>query len=94
MLNGKQRRALRALAVNTKALVQIGKGGLSANLVESTEVSLEAHELVKITVLKNCDDNVKEMALDLASMTNSELVQVVGRVIVLYRPSKKKLIQI
>jgi len=94
MLSGKQKRYLRSLGVTTRAVVQIGKDGLSANLVESVDLALEAHELVKISVLKNCTENVKEMALDMAGMTNSEVVQIVGRMILLYRKSKKRIIEL
>ena len=94
MLNGKQRRYLRSIAVTTRAVVQIGKDGLSSNLIESVHLALEAHELVKISVLKNCDESVKEMALDVAGMTNSEVVQIVGRTIVLFRRSKKRIIEL
>lgn len=80
--------------MTTRAIIQIGKDGLSANLIETVDLALEAHELVKISVLKNCDDNVKEMALDMAGMTNSEVVQIVGRTIVLFRRSKKRIIEL
>ena len=55
MLNGKQKRYLRSLAVNEKALFQIGKDGLSQNLFNSLKEALKARELVKISVLKTCE---------------------------------------
>lgn len=94
MLSGKQKRYLRSLAVNLNAIIQIGKEGLGANLIETVDLALEAHELVKISVLKNCDDNIKEIALDLAGATNSEIVQLIGKTIVLFRRSKKKVIDV
>lgn len=94
MLSGKQKRHLRSIAVTTRAIIQIGKDGLSANLVETVDLALEAHELVKISVLKNCDENIKEMALDMAGMTNSEVVQIIGHTIVLFRRSKKRIIEL
>lgn len=90
MLTGKQKRYLRSLAVNQRSLFQIGKDGLSYNLVASLGDSLEAHELVKVNLLKTCDGDIKEIAFDLAMHTSSELVQIIGRTIVLYRPSKER----
>jgi len=55
---------------------------------------LQAHELIKISVLKNCFFNINEVAFDIASKTNSEIVQIIGRNIVFYRKSKKQLINI
>lgn len=94
MLSGKQKRHLRSLANNLNSTVQVGKEGISANLVDSADKSLEAHELIKVNVLKNCEDPFKEIAFDLAGTTNSEIVQTVGRTIVLYRKSKKRLIEL
>lgn len=94
MLSGKQKRHLRSLAVTMQSYVQIGKDGLSENVIETVHVALEAHELVKISVLKNCDDNFKELAFDLASATSSEIVQLIGRTIVLFRRSKKRIIEL
>lgn len=94
MLTGKQKRHLRSLAVTMNAIIQIGKDGLSANLIDTVDAALEAHELVKISVLKNCDENVMELALDIAAATNSEIVQRIGRTIVLYRRSSKRVIDL
>ncbi|NBK97785.1 MAG: ribosome assembly RNA-binding protein YhbY [Erysipelotrichia bacterium] len=92
MLTGKEKRYLRSLAATRKAVVIVGKEGISANLIQSLHDALEAHELVKISVLKNCDDDLKELAFDLAAATNSEIVQSIGRVFVLYKRSKKNLL--
>lgn len=94
MLSGKQKRYLRSLAVNTKAVVIVGKEGLSANLVEGLDKALEARELVKISILKTCDDPINEIAFDLAAATNSEIVQKLGKTIVLFRRSEKKVIEL
>ena len=63
-------------------------------LIKGLNDALEAHELIKVSVLKNCSSNIKEIAYDIASYTNSELIQVIGRNIVFYRKSKKQLIQL
>ena len=88
MLTGKQKRYLRALATEEKTIFQIGKDGLSDNLVEQVDHAIDARELIKISVLKNSSVDIKETGFDLARFTNSELVQVIGRTIVLYRPSR------
>lgn len=88
MLDGKQKRYLRGLASTEKAIFQIGKDSLSDNLVEQVDLAIEKRELVKVSVLKNSPVDVKETAFDLARLTNSELVQVIGRTIVLYRKAR------
>lgn len=94
ILTGKQKRYLRSLAVNVKADVIIGKDGVSSNLVESLDLALDAHELVKVKVLETCNIELNELALDLASVTNSEIVQKIGRVLVFYRRSEDELIKL
>jgi RNA-binding protein len=89
MLSSKQKRELRAQAHGLSPVVHIGKEGLTANLIQNTEVSLEAHELIKLQVLKHCPNPVMEIALDLASHTHSDIVQTIGRTIVLYRKSAR-----
>lgn len=89
MLNGKQKRYLRSLAVNEKAIFQIGKDGLNDNLYISVKEALKARELVKISLLKTCEMDVKEVALILSHNTSSELVQIIGKTIVLYKRSKE-----
>lgn len=93
MLSGKEKRHLRALASNERAIVQVGKEGISANLIDSLEKALEARELVKVSILKNCDEPLREIAYDLAAACNAQIVQSIGRVIVFYRRSKKNLLE-
>ena len=90
MLNGKQKRYLRSLAVNEKALFQIGKDGLSQNLFNSLKEALKARELVKISVLKTCELTMNEISIDLCANTGAELVQKIGKTLVLYKASKEK----
>jgi RNA-binding protein len=94
MLKTKQKVKLRSLAMTLRPIFQIGKDGLSDNLIIGLNDALEAHELIKISVLKNCTLNIKEVAFDIASKTNSELIQIIGRNIVFYRQSKKQLIEL
>jgi len=88
MLTGKQKRQLRGMANKLKALFQVGKDGVSYNMFNTISDALEAHELVKISVLKNCSTDVREVAFDIASNTNSEIVQIIGRTIIVYRESE------
>lgn len=94
MLTTKQKVKLRSLAMELRPIFQVGKEGISDNLIKGLNDALEAHELIKISVLKNCDRNIKEIAFDISSYTNSELIQVIGRNIVFYRKSKKQLIKL
>ena len=92
----KQRAYLKGLAMNIDPIFQIGKGGLTTEYLESVEEALEARELIKINVLKNCLDEPKELAYAIAENTDSEVVQVIGRKLVLYRearqPEKRKIV--
>lgn len=94
MLTTKQKVKLRSLAMDLRPIFQVGKEGLSDNLIKGLNDALEAHELIKISVLKNCTANIKEVALDISSRTNSDLIQIIGRNIVFYRKSKKQIIQL
>ncbi len=92
----KQRAYLKGLAMNVDPIFQIGKGGLTTEYLESVEEALEARELIKISVLKNCMDDPKELAFAIGENTNAEVVQVIGKKIVLYRearqPEKRKIV--
>ena len=90
MLTSKQRSYLKGLAMNLDPVFQIGKASLTPEFTEGIVEILEARELVKINVLKNCEDEPKELANVLAERTHSEVVQVIGRKIVLYKESKNK----
>lgn len=79
--------------MNLRPIYQIGKDGITNNLIEGLNLALEAHELIKVSVLKNVSAPIKEVALDITSATHSELIQVIGRQIILYKPSKKQIIK-
>jgi len=76
--------------MNIDPVFQIGKSSLTPEFTESIAEVLEARELIKISVLKNCADDPKELAAVLAERTRSEVVQVIGKKIVLYKESKNK----
>ena len=90
MLTGKQKRYLRSIGIALNPIVQIGKSGVSESVVNSLDEALAARELVKTRVLKNCLEDPKAIAFELASLTNSHLVQIVGRNILFYRRSEDK----
>ncbi len=89
MLNNKQKNYLRGLAQSERALFQIGKDSLSDNLITTVANALKARELVKISVLKSNGDDLQELSFELARLTKSEVVQVIGRTIILYKQAKE-----
>ena len=91
MLNARDKKILRAQAQQYRSLFQIGKDGISANLIATLDDSLRAHELVKLNLLKTAPLSTAEAAAMLAQATDSELVHSIGRTFVLYRRSKKNL---
>lgn len=91
MLNARDKKILRAQAQQYRSLFQIGKDGISDNLIATLDDSLCAHELVKLNLLKTAPLSTAEAAAMLAQATDSELVHSIGRTFVLYRRSKKNL---
>ena len=88
-MTSKQRSYLKGLAMNIDPVFQIGKSSLTPEVTEAVNEVLEARELVKISVLKNCLDEPGQIAAMLAERVHAEVVQVIGRKIVLYRESKE-----
>lgn len=86
-LVGKDRRALRALGHHLEPVVQIGRQGITAALVEATFAALATHELIKVKILEGAPLDRKEAAAQLAEETGSELAQVLGRTFLLYKPN-------
>ncbi len=87
-LTSKQRAYLKSLAAELDPVFQIGKEGVSPEITNAISETFNTHELVKITVLKNCLEDVKEVAVTVSERTRSDLVQVIGRKFVLYKPFK------
>ena len=92
-MTSKQRANLRGMASTIEPIFQIGKGGVSDALLEGLDAALEKRELIKITVLRNCDKKAKELIGELAEELSAEPVTAVGSKIVLYRRSKSDKIQ-
>lgn len=90
MLTGKEKRFLRSLANTMEPIVQVGKGSVNESVLFSLNEALEARELVKVRVLKNCLEEVGDVAQALAEQSKAELVQVIGRNVLLYRRHPKK----
>lgn len=88
-ITSKQRAYLKHLANDITPVYQVGKASLSPELISGVEEALEKRELIKLSVLKNCFDDPKEIADTVAGRTRSQVVQVIGKKIILYRPSKK-----
>lgn len=90
MLNNHQKAQLKGLASTIETKYQIGKNEISSTVLDMLDKALTAKELIKIDVMKGYTSPIMELALDLSSKLNAEVVQVVGRVIILYRKNKEK----
>ena len=90
MLTSKQRAYLKSLAMELDPIILLGKASLTTENEKNVDEALAKRELVKVGVLKNCDDDPREIAETLAAHTRSEVVQVIGKKIVLYRQGKDK----
>lgn len=88
-LSSKQRAFLRGLAANLDPVFQLGKDGLNPHICQHFDEAIETRELIKGTVHKTTEVTPREAAEHIAKEINAEVVQVIGRRFVLYRPSKK-----
>ncbi|QYR24220.1 ribosome assembly RNA-binding protein YhbY [Paenibacillus sp. sptzw28] len=88
MLTGKQKRFLRSQAHHLQPIFQVGKGGMNDHLIRHVAEAIEVRELIKVSVLNNSVEDPREVGNWLAEETESELVQVIGKTIVLYKESK------
>lgn len=86
----KQRAYLKSLAMTMEPIFQVGKNSMTPEFTMAISEALDARELIKISVLKNCADDPKELAAMLAERTRSQVVQVIGKKIVLYKEGKDK----
>lgn len=87
-MTSKQRAYLKGLAMNIDPVFQIGKSGLSPEVTEAVAEVFNTRELVKIAVLKNCLEDPRAIAEMLAGRTQSQVIQVIGKKIVLYKENK------
>lgn len=89
MLTSKQRAYLRSIASTYNTIFQVGKGGISNNLIQQVDDALRVRELIKLRVLDTCEYSSREVGELLAEATKSEVVQVIGSKFVLFRRNPK-----
>ncbi|MEG0373141.1 ribosome assembly RNA-binding protein YhbY [Enterococcus viikkiensis] len=89
-LRGKQKRFLRSQAHHLQPIFQIGKNGLNEAVIVQINEALEKRELIKVNLLQNTDEVAEEVAHVLEAKINCEIVQIIGRVLVLYKASSKE----
>lgn len=89
MLTGKQKSFLRSKAHHLTPIFQVGKGGVNENMIKQIAEVLEARELIKVSILQNCDEDRDTVAEQLSRGAKAELVQVIGNTIVLYKESRE-----
>lgn len=89
-MTSKQRAYLRGLAQKIEPIFQIGKSGISDNQIEQLSNALEARELIKITFLDSIPEDKHSIAEEIANKTNSEIVQIIGKKLTLFRKSTQK----
>ena len=89
-MTSKQRAYLKSLAMKLDPVLNVGKESMTPGVTDAADEALEANELIKVGVLKNCMDDPRELAELISERTHSEVVQIIGKKIVLYRPAKKK----
>ena len=88
-MTSKQRAYLKSLANGLDPVFQVGKSSLTPEVSEAINEAFNTRELLKVAVLKNCVDDPKEIAALVAERTHSQVVQVIGKKIILYKPDKK-----
>lgn len=70
---------------------KLDKDGVHQTQIEGIDAALEAHELIKIKILESCGESKNEVAIEISMKTKADVVQILGRTILLYRPSEKGL---
>ena len=88
-MTSRQRAYLKSLANGLDPVFQVGKSSLTPEVTEAISEAFNTRELLKVAVLKNCADDPKEIASIVAERTHSQVVQVIGKKIILYKPDKK-----
>ncbi len=88
-MTSKQRSKLKSIAANLSPVTQIGKGGLSENLIRTLSEALDAREIIKVNVLPTAEADADTMAQNAADLLGAEVVYVIGRKAVFYRRSQR-----
>lgn len=89
-LRGKQKSFLRSQAHHLQPIFQVGKGGVNDAMIIQIGEALEKRELIKVSLLQNTDEIAEEVATELENKLNCQVVQIVGRVLVVYKASSKE----
>ncbi|EAD5682132.1 ribosome assembly RNA-binding protein YhbY [Listeria innocua] len=90
MLTATQKRFLRKEAHTIQPIFKVGKGSVSPNLIIQVKEALEARELIKISILQNCEEDKQTVAEKISTRAGADIVQVIGRTIILYKQSVNK----
>ena len=88
-ITSKQRAKLKSIAANLSPVTQIGKGGITDNLLKTLSDALDAHEVIKVTVLDNAEDTPRNIAENVAELLEAVCVTVIGRKAIFYRYSRR-----
>lgn len=88
-MTSKQRAYLKGLAMTMDPIINVGKNSVTPELIQSIDEAIKKRELIKLSILKNCLDDPKEIANTIAERTKSQVVQVIGKKIVLYKRNNK-----
>ena len=89
-ITSKQRSKLKSIASTLSPVTQIGKGGITDNLLKTLSDALEAHEIIKVTVLDNAEDTPRNIAENVAELLGAVCVTVIGRKAIFYRYSSRE----
>lgn len=90
MITSKQRSKLKSIAANLNPVTQVGKGGITDNLLKTLSDALEAHELIKVTILQNAEEDALNLAENIAELLGAIPVAVIGRKAIFYRRSSRE----
>ena len=88
-MTSKQRAYLMSQASNLDPIFQIGKASLTPEIITALDEALEKRELIKVSVLKNCADDPREIASVIGERTRSEVIKVIGKKMIFFRQAKK-----
>ena len=89
-ITSKQRSKLKSIAANLSPVTQIGKGGITDNLLKTLSDALDAHEIIKVSILDNAEDSPRDIAENVAELLEAVPVAVIGRKAIFYRYSRRE----
>ena len=89
-ITSKQRSKLKSIAAKLTPITQIGKGGITDNLLKTLSDALEAHEIIKVNILETADEDVRNLADNVAELLDAVPVAVIGRKAIFYRYSSRQ----